>query len=55
MKLIQEPEAATEAKGKKSGKPRGRPRKNPVVLLVPVVILDECKEDEEASDSDPDA
>jgi hypothetical protein len=52
LKLIQEAEAATEAKGKKSGKPRGWPRKNPV---VPVVTLEECKDDEEASESDPDA
>jgi hypothetical protein len=55
LKLIQEAEAATEAKGKKSGKPRGRPRKNPVVPTVLVVILEKRREDEEDEESDPDA
>jgi hypothetical protein len=53
LKLIEEAEAATAAKAIKSGNPRGRPRKNPVAV-VPVAILEECKEDE-ASESDPDA
>jgi hypothetical protein len=53
LKLIEEAEAATAAKAIKSGNPLGRPRRNPVAV-VPVVILEECKEDE-ASESDPDA